>query len=147
MKKEKTFKSWWDKGIRFECQGSGQCCVSRDGYGYVYMTKEDRIRMAKELGIPTGQFTKKYCKSEDGIYSLIDGEEGRCQFLVDSKCSIYQGRPTQCRTWPFWPEVMNAKVWKKEVASYCPGVDKGRIWSKKDIQEQLELQKDSENHY
>lgn len=144
---EKNYKSWWDKGIRFECQGSGQCCVTRDGYGYVYMTKEDRIRMAKALKMPTSQFTREYCVKEDGIHHLIDGEEGRCQFLEGHKCGIYEGRPTQCRTWPFWPEVMNAKVWKKEVADYCPGVGKGKLWTKEEIMQQLKLQEESEENY
>lgn len=140
-------KNWWDKGIRFECQGSGQCCVSRDEYGYVYMTKEDRLRMAKSLKMTTTSFTKQYCEKEDGIYHLIDGEEGRCQFLEGNRCSVYHGRPTQCRTWPFWPEVMNAKTWKKEVADYCPGVGKGKLWAKKEIEEQLSIQEASEENF
>lgn len=140
-------KLWWEKGIRFECQGSGQCCVSHGGYGYVYLTKEDRVRMAQALGIPTGQFTRQYCKKEDGIYHLIDGEQGRCQFLEDKRCGIYDGRPTQCRTWPFWPEVMSAKIWETDVASFCPGIGKGKIWSKEEIEIQLALQQKSEDSY
>ena len=30
-----------EKGIRFECQGSGNCCVSRGAYGFVYLSKRD----------------------------------------------------------------------------------------------------------
>ena len=30
-----------EKGIRFECQGSGNCCVSRGTYGFVYLSKKD----------------------------------------------------------------------------------------------------------
>lgn len=138
---------WWESGIRFECQGSGQCCVSHGEFGYVYMTKEDRIRMAKSLGLSTSAFTKQYCEKEDGIYHLIDGKNGACQFLKDKKCSVYSGRPTQCRTWPFWPEVMNAKTWKKEVKAFCPGVGQGRLWSKEEVQEQLDIQLRSEADY
>lgn len=139
--------TWWEKGIQFECQGSGQCCVSREEYGYVYMTKEDRIRMAKALGLSTMAFTKQYCSKDEGIYHLVDGEEGRCQFLQGRRCGIYEGRPTQCRTWPFWPEVMNAKTWKKEVEAFCPGVGKGKVWSKEEIEEQIRLQSESEQGY
>lgn len=138
-------KKWWHDGVRFKCQGSGKCCVSRGEYGYVYMTKEDRIRMAKALGMTTSAFTRQYCQKQDGIYHLIDGPDGMCSFLDDHKCSIYEGRPTQCRTWPFWPEVMNAKVWQEEVATFCPGVGKGRIWQKDEIASLLKEQDDSEN--
>ena len=41
---------------------------------------------------------------------------------------------------------MNAKVWKDEVAAFCPGVGKGRLWNKEEIQVQLKIQEDSEDH-
>ena len=110
------------------------------------MTKEDRIRMAKVMGMSTLAFTKKYCRKTDGFFHLLDGDDGRCLFLDGKRCGIYEGRPTQCRTWPFWPEVMNAKVWKDEVAAFCPGVGKGRLWNKEEIQVQLKIQEDSEDH-
>ncbi len=140
-------KEWWHEGIRFECQGSGRCCVSHGEYGYVYLSKQDRIRMAQHLNLTTRQFTKQYCEKEDGVYHLIDGEKGHCQFLDNKQCQVYEGRPTQCRTWPFWPEVMDAKTWNKEVAAFCPGVGRGKVWSKKDISEQLKIQEDSEDEY
>ncbi len=142
-----TKAPWWDKGIRFECQGSGKCCVSHEGYGYVYMTTEDRVRMAKTLNLSTDEFTRQYCTQDEGVYHLVDGAEGRCHFLEGRRCGIYDGRPTQCRTWPFWPEVMGAKTWNKEVAAFCPGVGKGKLWSKKEIREQLAIQSRSEEQY
>jgi uncharacterized protein len=89
-------------------------------YGYVYLTKEDRIRLAHAKGLSTVAFTKKYCAQTDGVYHLKDGDGGQCIFLNEKRCGVYQGRPTQCRTWPFWPEVMSAKIWNKEVAAFCP---------------------------
>lgn len=137
-------QEWWEKGIRFECQGSGQCCVSHGEFGFVWMTLEDRRRMAKVLGMTTSGFTRKYCLMTDGLYRLKDGAGEACVFLVDKRCSAYQGRPTQCRTWPFWPEVMSAKGWKKEVAAFCPGVGKGRVWTAGEIRKALQEQKRSE---
>lgn len=131
---------WWHSGIQFECQGSGRCCVSHGDYGYVYMTKSDRIRMAQALDLPTQEFTRKYCKKEEGLFHLIEGEGGACAFLENKKCGVYEGRPTQCRTWPFWPDVMNAKTWNKEVKSFCPGVGKGKVWSREEIENQLAIQ-------
>ena len=39
----------YQNGIRFQCQGSGKCCVSRESYGYVYLSKKDLF--ANSLGI------------------------------------------------------------------------------------------------
>jgi len=133
--------AFWKQGIQFECQGSGKCCVSREGYGYVYVTKDDRRRFAKHLKMPTASFTKKYCVKSEGLFHLVEGSDGNCVFLNHKRCTVYEGRPTQCRTWPFWPETLNAKSWSKEVASFCPGVGKGKVWSAEEISEQLEMQK------
>lgn len=131
--------------IRFECQGSGKCCVSRGEYGFVYVTVEDRRRFARHLKISTQSFTKQYCQRTDGFWHLKDNQKtGNCIFLKAQSCSAYRARPTQCRTWPFWPEVMNAKTWSKEVASFCPGVGKGKLWSAKEIEKQKHLQETSE---
>lgn len=136
-------KNWWRDGIRFECQGSGKCCVSRGQYGYVYLTLEDRRRLARHFKLPTREFTKRYCVKEDGLWVLRDFTDA-CVFLEGKRCGVYEARPTQCRTWPFWPEVMNAKTWDAEVKRFCPGVGKGRLWSAQEIEARLEEQELSE---
>ncbi|MCM2281187.1 MAG: YkgJ family cysteine cluster protein [Bdellovibrionaceae bacterium] len=140
---EKT-SEWWAQGVRFECQGSGQCCVSHGEFGFVWMTLEDRRRMAAALKMTTSAFTRKYCLMTDGLYRLKDGANEACVFLKEKRCTAYKGRPTQCRTWPFWPEVMNAKTWKTEVARFCPGVGRGRVHSAQEIEAALAEQRRSE---
>lgn len=133
-------REWWTEGVRFQCQGSGRCCVSRGEFGFVYLTLEDRRRMAKVLGVTTSAFTRKYCTVTDGVYHLREPGP-RCIFLEGKSCTVYDGRPEQCRTWPFWPEVMSAKTWAKEVAAFCPGVGKGPKISGEEIRDTLERQK------
>lgn len=129
-------------GLRFECQGSGKCCSSRGEYGFVYLTKFDRQRFAKFMKMTTSAFTKKYCAKHNGIWHLrSDNEKPDCQFLQKKQCSVYEARPTQCRTWPFWPEVLNAKSWAKEVTGFCPGVGKGKKWSAEEIKKIAEEDK------
>ncbi len=130
-------KRFYSEGIRFECQGSGKCCVSRGGYGYVYFSAADRRRMAAHLGIPTLRFTRTYCEKVDGWFRMKETGSD-CVFLKNNRCSAYEGRPTQCRTWPFWPENMNARSWQKNVAEFCPGVGKGRLHSAEEIAAQVE---------
>jgi uncharacterized protein len=136
---------FYEQGLRFECQGSGKCCTSHGEFGFVFLTKEDRKRMADVLGLSVGEFKKKHCDQTNGIWHLKeDPKRPDCMFLKDKRCSVYEGRPNQCRTWPFWPEVMNAKAWKAEVASFCPGVGKGRVWSKEEIEASMKLDKENE---
>ena len=145
MPEQKHLKKFYENGLRFECQGSGKCCTSHGEFGHVFLTKEDRQRFAKYLNMRTAEFTKKYCDQLGPIWRLKE-EFGKpdCIFLKEKKCSVYEARPTQCRTWPFWPEVMNAKAWKEDVESFCPGVGKGRLWTASEIEEIMETEKKSE---
>lgn len=142
---KKNENSLWEKGIRFQCQGSGKCCTSHGEYGFVFMNIKDRQRMARHLKMRTSAFTKKYCTLDNGFYHLKEEKKNPdCLFLEGKRCGVYEGRPTQCRTWPFWPEIMNAKIWKKEVVSFCPGINKGPLIEAKMIEKILAEQTKSE---
>lgn len=101
--------------------------------------------MAKQLKIPTRQFTKEFCQKTKGYFHLKeDGKNLDCLFLKKKRCTIYEARPTQCRTWPFWPEVLNAKTWSQEVTTFCPGVGKGKLHSFESIETIKQEQEKSE---
>lgn len=126
---------FYEEGLRFQCQGSGNCCTSHGEFGFVFLTLDDRRRFAKHLKTSTAAFTRKYCDLKDGVWHLKEeATNPDCMFLKNKRCSVYEARPTQCRTWPFWPEVMNPKSWKSEVASFCPGVGKGPLISREEIE-------------
>lgn len=131
--------AFWEKGIRFECQGSGKCCTSRGSYGYVYLTIHDRRRLARHLKMPTSSFTRRYCAKTAGHFHLKHPERD-CLFLEGTRCGLYEARPEQCRTWPFWPENMNPRVWNRDVAAFCPGIGKGRRYTADEIRAVLQAQ-------
>ncbi|MCB0407467.1 MAG: YkgJ family cysteine cluster protein [Bdellovibrionales bacterium] len=132
-------KKFFSEGLRFQCQGTGKCCISRGEYGYVYMTREDRKNMAAELKMSLVAFTKKYCKQSGGYWHLKSNPDGpECLFLnKKNQCDVYKARPVQCRTWPFWPENMNAKTWRDDIAKNCAGIGKGPLRSAKEVEAQL----------
>jgi hypothetical protein len=141
----KAVDNWWQDGVRFQCQGSGKCCVSHGEFGFVYLTLEDRQRMAAVLKLTTATFTRRYCKKTDGVFHLKDLDRPECVFLEKKRCTVYEARPMQCRTWPFWPEVMNPKAWAKDVKAFCPGVGKGPLIKAEEIQSVLEKQEQWED--
>ena len=49
----------YKNGIRFECQGSGKCCVSRDSYGFVYLSNIDLKRFSKYFKLSLKAFKNK----------------------------------------------------------------------------------------
>ncbi len=136
----------FEKGIKFKCQGSANCCISRGNHGYVYLSKDDLNKLANFFNLNKNEFKKKYCKITNGFIHLKEFKKnkGNCLFLINNRCSVYRARPIQCRTWPFWNENMNAKTWNKEIALFCPGVGKGRRYTKESILKILEKDKNNE---
>jgi len=137
----KKGKSFYKDGLRFQCEGEGNCCKTRGRYGYVYLSFNDRRRLASHLNLSTSEFTAAFTSRIDGLYELkYTGKD--CPFLQNNRCAVYKARPWQCRTWPFWPENMEEKVWAQEVATWCPGVGKGKLYSAEEIEEILLKKRD-----
>ena len=133
-------KNIYEKGIRFKCQGSSNCCVTRGSNGYVFLSNKDLSRLAKYFNMSLIKFKKNYCQTTNGFIHLKETRKnGECIFLNKKKCTVYKARPTQCRPWPFWPENMNSKIWNKEIVNFCPGIGKGKMISKDKIYNFLKI--------
>ena len=117
--------------LRFECTGCGGCCTGRGNARveyYVAIASAEQRRIRKYLGISLAWFKRRYLmRFEDGEESLR-WEGDRCVFLDGEKrCRIYPVRPVQCRTYPFWPELVESRfAWRAE-ARRCEGINRGEI--------------------
>ncbi len=111
--------------LRFECQpGCTNCC---DQPGFVYLTEDDLKRAAKFTGMSALAFEKKYVYRTKRSLRFRKPPDKQCPFLERHGCSIHPAKPTQCRTFPFWPEfVEEAAAWKR-AGKHCPGIGKGPL--------------------
>lgn len=63
-----------------------------------------------------------WLESADGEFVASVPRGGACPFLRDRRCSIHAIRPSQCRTYPFWPEILESRgSWEVE-RRYCEGM-------------------------
>ena len=132
-------------GIKFQCQGSSNCCVSRGKYGFVYLSKKDLSRFSNFFNISISSFKKKYCEfTQDYLHLKELNINGNCIFLDKKKCSVYSARPTQCRSWPFWKENLNAKKWNDEIINFCPGIGKGKKYKAYEILKKMKIDLDND---
>ena len=112
-------------GVRFTCQpGCIKCC---DQQGYVYLTEEDRKRAAKFLRMSAKAFEKKFLYRTPHQLRFRKPREKQCPFLLEDGCSIHPAKPTQCRTFPFWPELVEDRAAWNKTAQFCPGIGKGPL--------------------
>ena len=129
-----------EPGLRFECTMCGNCCTGPPGY---VLVSEREIRdMAGGLGIEAGEFVDRYTHATALGRSLKERptEFGQdCVFLDREKipgkavCGVYEHRPTQCRTWPFWKGNLRTPNAWKQAKRVCPGMDKGRLYPPEQI--------------
>ena len=111
--------------IRFTCQkGCTNCC---DQTGFVYLSEEDVTRAAKFVGLSQSVFEAKYIYRTRHQRRFRKPPDKQCPFLKGGGCSIHPAKPTQCSTFPFWPELVERKSAWQRTARYCPGIGKGPL--------------------
>ncbi|MGE4453222.1 MAG: YkgJ family cysteine cluster protein [Sphaerochaeta sp.] len=133
---------FYENGLRFSCvEGCFYCCSCEPGY--VFLSQMDLDRLCAHTAMDEDAFIKTYCRIIDmGAFSMISLKEKQnydCIFLYERGCSVYEARPRQCRTYPFWMSIMESEdTWEAEKKS-CPGIGKGRLYTKEEIDELLKV--------
>lgn len=146
---------WYDRGseagLDFGCTGCGRCCQMD---GDVWLAPEEVTNISDRLNISTSKFEESYSRDRrketetdnqpwlcllrgDGIGGVAAMDvAGGCVFLdpVSRQCKIYDVRPVQCSTYPFWPSLLeDREAWDEEaVLADEVQVDGGRHWSLED---------------
>ncbi len=117
------------RGLRFECQQCSFCCGGSPGF--VWLSDADIAGLCTFFSMNLEEFSHSYCRFvevEGGrALSLKEKSGYRCIFLEDGVCTVYHARPVQCRSYPFWEEIIDTDAsWASE-ASSCPGIGKGSL--------------------
>jgi len=111
----------FDETICAICEGN--CCIGESGY--IWITKNEIEKLAAHLDITIDELGKKYLFKVGYKYSIkekqISQNSYACVFfnLEQKRCSIYDARPNQCRTFPFWEYFKNNI---EEVKQECPAI-------------------------
>jgi uncharacterized protein len=131
-------KPWYKDGLRFECTRCGHCCTGEPGH--VYVNDEEIEAIANFLETPSKEVSALYTKTTHRERSLREKANGDCIFFEkDVGCTIYEIRPRQCRTWPFWQSnVRSPEDWERTKA-VCPGSGQGELISVEEIQKRLRV--------
>ncbi len=132
-------KPWWHAGLQFECSQCGDCCTGAPGY--VWVNREEIVALAARLGLEVEEFEKRYVRSVGIRKSLDERANGDC-LLFDPqtrKCTAYEARPRQCRTWPFWESNLRTPQTWQQTCEVCPGSGKGPLVPADKILHQLSV--------
>ncbi len=114
----------------------GNCCTGPPGA--VWFDDDEAAAMAAAVGLDEATFRDRYTRRIGRRQSLNEHKTEHgwdCVFLDRDTspgvalCKLYTARPAQCRTWPFWPELLESpEAWAAaKVNTPCPGMDSGKI--------------------
>jgi Fe-S-cluster containining protein len=113
---------WYRGGLRFACTECGKCCCGASGY--VWVSRQEVERMAALVGMRLDDFGRRYLRRIGDRYALLEAPiSGDCVFLAEGRCAVYEARPKQCRSYPWWSEnLASADAWQR-TARACEGID------------------------
>lgn len=138
MSSHEENRPFWEDGLKFSCTSCGHCC--RHEPGFVFLTEKDLTALSRHKGMTRKNFSREYCRSVDlGLavrLSLTETPENDCVFW-DNGCNVYEARPLQCRTYPFWAgNLASREDWDRESLE-CPGMNHGTLHSAEEIEKAL----------
>ncbi|QEF98869.1 Flagellin N-methylase [Stieleria maiorica] len=134
-------RPWYHEGLRFECTQCGLCCSGDPGY--VWVDQDEIDAMAEAMQLTVDEFESKFIRRVGTQRSLREYPDGDCILLDPEQrtCMVYQARPTQCRTWPFWDSTIETKKAWRETCEECPGAGNGKLYTLEEIEVQRKKKK------
>jgi len=129
-------ESFYVHGLQFACLKCGNCCTGAPGY--VYLSEGDIASIAKFLKKDKGTFMRQYTRMVhifgERRLSLTEKSNFDCVFW-SRLCTIYEARPYQCRSFPFWKRhLVSSREWEK-VGRRCPGINRGNLFTASQVEE------------
>jgi len=142
----KMNEPFYKSGLRFECTRCSKCC--RHDPGYVFLSANDIVQLLEATQMKKDELIKKICRVIDinGFrrLSLREKDNFDCIFWEEDGCRVYENRPLQCRSYPFWSHCLESLQTWNNMSQECPGVNRGKIHSFEEIQEWLDARAQAE---
>lgn len=118
--------------MNFTCTQCGNCCTGEPGY--VWVTEDEMRAIAEFTGEPLEEIKQLRTRKAKGRHTLREKANGDCVYLEKGRgCTIYEVRPVQCRTWPFWESTVGTPQAWEETKKVCPGSGQGQLISSEEI--------------
>ena len=129
---------WYHDGLHFECTRCGKCCTGEPGF--VWVDDAELAAIAEFRGEPLEEVRDRFTRRVLNRRSLREKANSDCVFYDRREgCTIYEVRPRQCRSWPFWERnVRTPEAWRETCRS-CPGAGQGELISADEITRRLQL--------
>jgi uncharacterized protein len=89
-------KLYQEVSAQIDCTNCGNCCWVM----LPQLTGADIKRLADHHGLPVKQFRSDLTKTDSEEGNVVEFNTMPCPFLQDNRCTVYDCRPRDCRSYP-----------------------------------------------
>lgn len=129
---------WYHAGLRFTCTRCGHCCTGEPGF--VWVNEDELAAIAERLNEPLAEVRAIHTRESSRGRTLREKANGDCVFYdKEAGCTVYDVRPRQCRTWPFWESNLATPATWDRTCEICPGSGQGELIPAEEITRRLKV--------
>lgn len=129
---------WYADGLNFTCTRCGNCCTGQPGF--VWVNGDEIAAIAAARGEPVEEVTAMFTRRAHRGLTLREKPNGDCVFFErDQGCTVYEARPRQCRSWPFWESNLTTPAAWEKTKIECPGAGTGELIPADEITRRLKV--------
>jgi Fe-S-cluster containining protein len=120
---------------QFECTKCGLCCGDTEQKTrHILLLESEAAEISQKTSRKPEEFCEAIIGKEPYVYEMKK-TVGKCIFLKDNQCTIYESRPLICRFYPFELKFCEDQDKYLFTATLeCPGIGKGKTLCKDDFE-------------
>jgi Fe-S-cluster containining protein len=117
----------YPKNARFRCTRCALCCGDTEARArHILLLKKEAENISEMTSRPVEDFACRTEGYEPYVYEMRKRTNGRCPFLEEDTCTIYDSRPLVCRYYPFELRTLASGRLVFSSTKECPGIDRGK---------------------
>jgi Fe-S-cluster containining protein len=114
----------YPKNVRWQCLRCARCCGDvQNRKRRIVLLPSEVTEICEHVGLRKGDFTNPLAGHEP-YAATMKKTGGKCVFLKNGSCSIYDVRPLVCRFFPIWL-VKESSKYTFNITEECPGIGQG----------------------
>jgi Fe-S-cluster containining protein len=123
---EDSIRFKFPEDVRFECNRCALCCGDTETKTrMILLLKSEAERISRKTLKKINEFAERIEGQEPYVYLMGKTFDGKCVFLEDNLCVVYEMRPLICRFYPFKLDNAGNRNYVFTYTEECPGIGSG----------------------
>jgi Fe-S-cluster containining protein len=116
----------YPKNVHFKCERCALCCGdTKNRVRSILLLRIEAERISQKTLKSVNNFAEKIEGFEPYVYRMKKAKNGKCIFLKNKLCSIYQIRPLICMFYPFEFKEVRSNRYIFAYTDECPAIGNG----------------------